>query len=216
MGFRFLIILSVLICFGVLQQITIADQNPTLDVINDSDSLNLKVVGDSQKSQRIEFKSDYSPWALLTSDTGKSEWNFPISSSDQRRIFRVVESVRPRNFNHSSWKGNLDFPEEPFLSGNLGESFEVVRWVKFTILMDDSNQVYFQDSRKYLFHYDFAKVRLKPFRGMTAEEFNDSTLYLGRQKGILGAVLVAPYSKEYAVQFIGQDPFPKELSLIHI
>ena len=212
MGFRFLIILSVLICFGVLQQITIADQNPTLDVINDSDSLNLKVVGDSQKSQRIEFKSDYSPWALLTSDTGKSEWNYPISSSDQRRLFRVVESVRPRNFNHSSWKGNLDFPEEPFLSGNLGESFEVVRWVKFTILMDDSNKVYFQDSRKYLFHYDFAKVRLKPFRGMTAEEFNDSTLYLGRQKGILGAVLVAPYSKEYAVQFIGQDPFPKEMT----
>ena len=32
------------------------------------------------------------------------------------------------------------------------------------ILMDDSNKVYFQDSRKYLFHYDFAKVRLKPFR----------------------------------------------------
>ena len=122
-----------------------------------------------------------------------------------------MESVRPRNFNHSSWKGDLDFPEEPFLSENLGESFEVVKWVKFTILMDDSNKVYFQDSRKYLFHYDFAKVRLKPFRGMTAEEFNDSTLYLGRQKGILGAVLVAPYSKEYAVQFIGQDAFPKEM-----
>ena len=55
--------------------------------------------------------------------------------------------------------------------------------------------MYFQDSNKYLFHYDFAKVRLRPFRGMTAEEFNDSTLYLGEQKGILGAVLVAPYAK---------------------
>ena len=134
-------------------------------MINNAGSLELKVVGDSQKSQRIEFKSDYSPWALLTSDTGKSEWNFPISSSDQRRLFRVVESVRPRNFNHSSWKGNLDFPEEPFLSENLGESFEVVKWVKFTILMDDSNKVYFQDSRNTQPHARLPKqlqVHLQP------------------------------------------------------
>ena len=165
MGFRFLIILSVLICFGVLQQITIADQNLTLKVINDSDSLNLKVIGDSQKSQRIEFKSDYSPWALLTSDTGKSEWNFPISSSDQRRLFRVVESVRPRNFNHSSWKGNLDFPEEPFLSENLGESFEVVRWVKFTILMDDSNKV-----GSFLNNQEEEKKSSEPYNENTEEQ----------------------------------------------
>ena len=93
-----------------------------------------------------------------------------------------MESVRPRIVSHSSWKGSIDFPDEPFLSENLGESFEIVKWVKFVILTDDSNRVYFQDSRKYLFHYDFSKNRLKPFGGMTAEEFNDATLYLGSQK----------------------------------
>ncbi len=188
-----------------------ADEVPFLDVENGSKALVLKVLGSSEKSQRIEFKSDYNPWTLLTSDSGKNEWSFPVPNSDQRRLFRVVESVRPRIVSHSSWKGSIDFPDEPFLSENLGESFEVVKWVKFVILTDDSNRVYFQDSRKYLFHYDFAKDRLKPFRGMTAEEFNDATLYLGSQKAILGAVLVAPYSKEYAVQFIGQDLYPKEM-----
>ena len=204
-------ILLVFCSIGWWQDISRADQIPFLDVINNAGSLELKVVGDSQKSQRIEYKSDYGPWAILTSDTGKNNWSFPISNSTQRRLFRVVESVRPRIFNHSSWKANLNFPDEPFLSKNLGESFEVVKWVKFVILTDDSNRVYFQDSNKYLFHYDFAKVRLRPFRGMTAEEFNDSTLYLGEQKGILGAVLVAPYAKEYAVQFIGQESYPKEM-----
>ena len=82
------------------------NQIPFLDVINNAGSLELKVVGDSQKSQRIEYKSDYGPWAILTSDTGKNDWSFPISNSNQRRLFRVVESVRPRIFNHSSFNPN--------------------------------------------------------------------------------------------------------------
>ena len=208
---RFIIYFSCIYFFGFKELPVRANEVPFLDVENDSETLVLKVSGSSEKSQRIEFKSDYSPWAILTSDTGKDEWSFPISNFDQRRLFRVVESVRPRIFSHSSWKPSIDFPDEPFLSENLGESFEVVKWVKFVILTDDSNRVYFQDSKKYLFHYDFAKDRLKPFRGITAEEFNDATLYLGSQKAILGAVLVAPYSKEYAVQFIGQDLYPKEM-----
>ncbi|MEE2968427.1 MAG: PEP/pyruvate-binding domain-containing protein [Verrucomicrobiota bacterium] len=197
--------------FGFKELSVRANEIPFLDVESDSETFVLKVFGSPEKSQRIEFKNDHSPWAILASDAGKDAWSFPISNFNQRRLFRVVESVRPRIFSHSSWKPSLDFPEEPFLSENLGESFEVVKWVKFAILTDDSNRVYFQDSKKYLFHYDFAKDRLKPFRGMTAEEFNDATLYLGKQIAILGAVLVAPYSKEYAVQFIGQDLYPKEM-----
>ena len=211
-GWRHFIIYFACIYFFASKEFSVrANEVPFLDVENDSEALVLKVSGRPEKSQRIEFKSDYSPWAILTSYTGKNEWSFPISNSDQRRLFRVVESVRPRIISHSSWKRNVDFPDEPFLSGNLGESFEVVKWVKFVILTDDLTQIYFQDSRKYLFHYDFAKNRLKPFRGMSAEEFNDATLYLGSQKAILGAVLVAPYSKEYAMQFIGQDLYPKEM-----
>ena len=209
-GIHFLVI-GLFSVFKFLQFEVQADEGPTIEVIDDSEFLGLKVTGDSQKSQRIEYKSGYGPWAILASETGKNEWGFPITTSEGRRIYRVTESVRPGIFNHSSWKPNIDFPDEPFLSKNLGESFEIVKWVKFAILTDDANRVYFQDSNKYLFHYDFAKIRLSPFRGMSAQEFNDVTQYLGSQKAILGAVLVAPYSKEYAIQFIGQDPYPREM-----
>ena len=209
-GIHFLVI-GLFSVFKFLQFEVQADEGPTIDVIDDSEFLGLKVTGDSQKSQRIEYKSGYGPWAILSSETGKNEWGFPITTSEGKRIYRVTESVRPRIFNHSSWKPNIDFPDEPFLSKNLGESFEIVKWVKFAILTDDANRVYFQDSNKYLFHYDFAKIRLSPFRGMSAQEFNDVTQYLGSQEAILGAVLVAPYSKEYAIQFIGQDPYPREM-----
>ena len=82
-------ILLVFCSIGWWQDISRADQIPILDVINNAGSLELKVVGDSQKS-RIEYKSDYGPWAILTSDTGKNDWSFPISNSNQRRLFRVV------------------------------------------------------------------------------------------------------------------------------
>ena len=133
--------------FGFKELSVRANEIPFLDVESDSETFVLKVFGSPEKSQRIEFKNDHSPWAILTSDAGKDAWSFPISNFNQRRLFRVVESVRPRIFSHSSWKPSLDFPEEPFLSENLGESFEVVKWVKFAILTDDSNRVYFQDSK---------------------------------------------------------------------
>ncbi|MEE3177964.1 MAG: hypothetical protein VX269_11470, partial [Verrucomicrobiota bacterium] len=41
-----------------------ANEVPFLDVENDSETLVLKVLGSPEKSQRIEFKSDYSPWAI--------------------------------------------------------------------------------------------------------------------------------------------------------
>ena len=136
--------------FEFLQFEARADDGLTIDVIDDSEFLGLKVTGDSQKSQRIEFNGGHGPWAIMASETGKEEWSFPITTSEGRRIYRVTESVRPRIFNHSSWKPTIEFPDEPFLSKNLGESFEVVKWVKFAILTDDANRVYFQDSNKYL------------------------------------------------------------------
>ena len=124
---RFIIYFACIYFFASKEFLVRANEVPFLDVENDSEALVLKVLGSPEKSQRIEFKSDYSPWAILTSDTGKNEWSFPISNSDQRRLFRVVESVRPRIVSHRSWKRSIDFPDEPFLSGYLGESFEVVK-----------------------------------------------------------------------------------------
>ena len=75
------------------------------------------------------------------------------------------------------WKNQITFPYDSFAA--LGTSKESIKWVKFTILREpyDPNVVYFQNCRKYVFHYGFATAVLDPFLGMSTQQFNDVTLF---------------------------------------
>jgi hypothetical protein len=116
------------------------------------------------------------------------------------------------------WENEITFPYDRFSS--LGPSKESVKWVKFTILQEpyDPNLVYFQDSRKYVFHYTFATEVLDPFKGMSTQQFNAVTLFKENQQAILGTVILppatgwpaAPLFPEYGIQFVRQDPFTRE------
>jgi hypothetical protein len=111
------------------------------------------------------------------------------------------------------WKNTLSFPNEPFAaSGGSDEP----RWVKFSIFVsdgiDDSTKVYFQDSNKFSFHFDFAKELLPGFAGMTPAQFSQATLKKQGQKLITGAVLMPPRldTFEYGVQLIREDAYTRE------
>ena len=117
----------------------------------------------------------------------------------------------------SYWKNQIVFPDDSFCSetGGSGDS----EWVKFTIILlenYDSNLVYFQDCREYVFHYDFAAACLDPFVGMTANEYYQVTLYEQGQRAAMGTVIMPPLSvsepdfQEYGIQFIRQDPYARE------
>ena len=116
------------------------------------------------------------------------------------------------------WKNQVAFPYDAFC--DRGTSKESVKWIKFTILLEpyDANVVYFQDCRKYVFHYSFATEVLDPFRGMTAQQFNAVSLFEQNQKAILGTVILPPavvwptepQFHEYGIQFVRQDPFTPE------
>lgn len=82
-------------------------------------------------------------------------------------------------------------------------------WVKFMLKLDDPSVVYFQDSRTYPFHYDFASKRLPGFVGMERATFDAVSLRLQGQKVLLGAVIVPPTPdiKEFAIQFVGLDAY---------
>jgi len=114
------------------------------------------------------------------------------------------------------WKNDINFPDDPFCSEGVFENDP--RWVKFTIKLDDPCTVYFQDSKLFMFHYDFATEWLEPFIGMSVPEFFDVTLYQSGQLGVLGAVILppmvgqppSPEFEEYGIQFIRYDPYTKE------
>jgi hypothetical protein len=116
------------------------------------------------------------------------------------------------------WKNEIVFPDEPFLASGTFASDP--GWVKFTILLDpyDPNVVYFQDSKRYAFHYNFAVELLTPFIGMTHRQFDEATLYEEDQQAVLGAVIMPPNAgwpepfpyPEYGIQFVRHDPYTKE------
>ena len=109
----------------------------------------------------------------------------------------------------NDWKNQIVYPTDAFQSTNAAQS---VTWVKFSILLDDPTRVYYQDSRKYLFHYDFATTRLPPFLGMSYAEFDAVSLHRTNQQVVLGTVLYPPATTyaEYGVQFIGLDAYTPE------
>lgn len=120
----------------------------------------------------------------------------------------VVAQEEP---SQSPWKNQISFPDEPF------QSWTSPSFVKFTIITKaggDPNLVYFQDSGRYEYHFDFALEYLPPFVGMTIEEFDSVTLHAANQQAVLGAVILPlwhdpPYN-EYGIQLVRNDPYTRE------
>ncbi len=172
---------------------------------------------------RVKISSDYQAGALLRleSSPNLTTWQeagrlhdalyaFPDpASSTSRRFYRVLASARTAA---DDWKNQILFPEEVFRPAGEGEG---VRWVKFVILTSDPGRVYYQDSVKYPFHYDFATQRLVPFAGMNRAAFDTVSLRRTNQQAVLGTVLYPPRANfvEYGVQFTGLDAYtPDEIA----
>ena len=109
------------------------------------------------------------------------------------------------------WRSEIAFPDDPF------QSWTSPPYIKFTFVIKDGcdpNVVYFQDSRRYEFHFDFALEYLEPFSGMTIEEFDAVTLHVDGQQAVLGAVILPPWHDpawtEYGIQLVRQNAHSRE------
>jgi len=126
--------------------------------------------------------------------------------------FGYLATVRASDITPSPyWKNQISFPDDAFCSFPTAGS----RWIKFTILMEpyDPNVVYFQNSKKYKLHYDFAVNCLDPFAGLSSGQFYAQTIASDQPKAILGTVLYPPTHgnppvadfNEYGIQFVTYD-----------
>ncbi|MDH7600436.1 MAG: hypothetical protein QHH07_12525, partial [Sedimentisphaerales bacterium] len=87
--------------------------------------------------------------------------------------------------------------------------------MKFTILLEpyDANTAFFQNSKRYKLHYDFAVNCLDPFLGLSWQEFYNQTIGSDNPKAVLGTVLYPPTKgnppvaefNEYGIQFVTYD-----------
>ena len=130
-------------------------------------------------------------------------------------VVSAAASVHAADITPSAyWKNQISFPNDAFRS--VQSTASDIGWIKFVILKDDPNTVYFQDCKTYQFHSDFAIHNLDPFMGMTTSQFDQVSLYASGQQAILGTVIMPPIlygdpappqTQEYGIQFVRQDPY---------
>jgi hypothetical protein len=127
-----------------------------------------------------------------------------------QRFYRLLSLKRGTT---NDWKNQIFYPQDALCMTN--EDMQMA-WIKFAILTSDPFRVYYQDSRKFAFHYEYATQRLALFRGMTPEQFEAVSLWRTNQQVVLGSVIYPLGNShstmrkmmfpEYGVQFVGMDP----------
>lgn len=158
----------------------------------------------------LEASSDLKTWLpIARAHEGLVRFPDPASAEERFRFYRAANVPITAA---DDWKNQIHFPNDPFLSAFTGHPGDAVRWVKFAIRLNEPTRVYYQDSGKYPFHYEFAVKRLEPFVGMSRSEFDRVSLRSSGQQVVLGAVLFPPLGKtnEFGIQFVGLDPYPRE------
>lgn len=140
--------------------------------------------------------TDWRTIAVLHDDA----FNFsdPATPFSDRRFYQV--SAQPL-FSTNDWKNQVSGAYEPFRRSE---------WLKFAILTADPTRVYYADENRYAFHHDFVAERVEPFLGISADEFDRISQYNTNRQLLLGAVLF-PDGAGYGIQFVSQDPLPREL-----
>ncbi|HEX7860363.1 MAG TPA: PEP/pyruvate-binding domain-containing protein [Verrucomicrobiae bacterium] len=110
------------------------------------------------------------------------------------------------------WRNQVYFPDDDFRSEPISFGLPEPRWIKFGILTNEPKRVYYQNSWKYKFHYNFASARLPGFKGLNSIQFDEVSLQTNSQRIVLGAVLFSPRpeDREAGIQFVGRDPYAPE------
>jgi hypothetical protein len=169
---------------------------------------------------RLSSPSDFNTVTTLQASSNLLDWEWVGTSHDG--LFNYPDAASPNFPNRfyrsrstsrgpiDDWKNQILFSDEPFRS--TAARSQDLRWVKFAILLSDPVRVFYQDSMKYPFHYDFAAQRLAPFVGMDRAAFDSVSLHRANQQVLLGAVLYPPDGNlvEYGVQFVGFDAYAPE------
>jgi hypothetical protein len=167
----------------------------------------LTVEGGSNDVVRLEASTDLDSWHEIGRGHGRLLAFPDVAPRNAPRFYRGAMHLRSAI---DDWKNQVFFPDDPLRSPDPGYGRLDPRWIKFAIVLDEPYRVFFQDSVRYPFHYDFAVARIQGFQEMSRAEFDAVSLYRDNQRVVLGAVLFAqsPNLQEMAIQLVGRDPYP--------
>ncbi len=183
----------------------------SIERANEHGWITVTAAGPSNQVFTLQSSSNFVDWHHLALTLHGLDRYPDVRSTNQPAQFYRAFLTEPTSTN--DWKNQAVVPNDPFRSAEIGISLEEIRWVKFAIPLEDPIRVYYQNSRQYLFHYDFATTRLTDFMGLTHPEFDRISLHPQQDQSILlGTLLLppAPNVSEFGVQFVGLEPYDRE------
>src|SRR5688572_27873491 len=140
---------------------------PTLEVLPPDDHgwIRLKSAGQTGMVYTVQASTNLVQWSAIAILHDEIS-SYPDAATPllENRYYRVSAVKKTAE---DDWKNEIHFPQDGFLSEPSGLFGADFRWVKFAIMLNEPHRVYFQDSARYDFHYDFAVKRLEPFRNMS-------------------------------------------------
>jgi hypothetical protein len=202
---------------GVTKNKTSTSGNPTsilgLSIVPDSQSNDIRMRGNGPDNLHYDLlgSSNLQNWTLDAEiHHTPFEYKTPNPKASPKRFFRLES--RPLNSRDVS-KNLIRFNRDAFLSPQIGFSNSESRWIKFSIRTSNLNEVIYQDSRKFVFHYDFITKNIAEFRNIPPEEFETLSLYPENQTIITGAVVFPPDPnlRQAGIQLVGRSPYPEEM-----
>ncbi|MBN2507927.1 MAG: hypothetical protein JXQ71_14670 [Verrucomicrobia bacterium] len=168
----------------------------------------------------LQCSADLADWAPIHASTEPSwSWVDDDSALTAGRFYRL-SCREPRVMTPSgTWTNRISLQdgffwdhENVLIVPNPLSEVERINWIKFTLFLDDPTVVYFQDTSVHKLHYAYGTTYLDPFLGMDPAAYDQATLRRDTQWAVIGSVLFDPDSGEYAIQFAGLDPYPREMA----
>ena len=133
------------------------------------------------------------------------DWSANLGS---RAFYRFL--TRPVG-SEDDWSNQLRPASGALFTPGSGSGLAAIRFAKFSLLLDQPDRVFFQDSVKWPYHYHFARARLPGYESMSILEYHAQSLYANAsQRMVLGSVLLAPDPqwREVGIEVTGSEAFP--------
>ena len=157
----------------------------------------------------VQTSDDLSAWKELARVNDRL---FPYAESPPDggapRYFRVLATPRQ---SADDWSNQLAADAADLFKPGSGSGLAGIDSVKWSLLLEDPNRVYFQDSVAYPYHIQFAGARLPGYAGVGAVDFAAQSLYpTEAQQLVLGSLYRAPdpQIREIAIEVTGAAAFP--------
>jgi hypothetical protein len=108
------------------------------------------------------------------------------------------------------WSNQLVAKSPALFKPGSGSGLAAISYVKWSLLLNHVDRVYFQDSVRYSYHIQYARARLPGYANMSTLEYNAQALYANAsQRMVVGSVFRAPdpQVREVGIEVTGAEAF---------